>query len=1066
MRELVFRIVNYFVDSKLVPLLIMATIAMGLFAVINTPSEEEPQIVVPMIDVFVEMPGATSKEIEERVIYPMEKLLWEIPGVKFVYSTAYNGRALTIVRFRVGQDPEKSLVKTYDKLYAHLDWIPPGCSRPILKPHDINDVPIVTLTFWGKGYDAYRLRQIVARVDDEIRNIPGIAETFIKGGLRREVRIDLLPDRVYALGLDPVDVARIIQAQNQARMVGQYRRRDYSFVVRLGNFYHSIRDLENTVIKTVAGRPVFLKDIARIVDGPEEPKAYVFMVPGPAASHRGIQGKPGELYPAVTLAIAKRKGWNATKLANKILAKVELLKGDLIPDDVHVTVTRNYGQTAKDKTDTLLEHLLIATVSVAILIGIFLGARASLVVLVSIPVTLAVTLMIYYLYGYTLNRVTLFALIFCITILVDDPIVDVENIVRHLHLPENRGKSFRDIIVGAVVEVQAPLILATLTVIAAIAPMGFVRGLMGPYMRPMPVGASVAMLLSMAVAFVITPWVAYHFLPRHAREEEKETLITRIYRWVMGHYIRSAAWRWAFLFTVGVLFLLSCSLIYFKKVYVKMLPFDNKNEFQIILNMPEGSSLEKTARVTEEIARALMKEPLITDMELYIGTAAPFNFNGLVRHYYLRQGDHVADIQVNLVDKHHRKLQSHDIAKRVRPLVTAVARKYGARVTVAEVPPGPPVLQSLVAEVYGPNYEQQIELARKIKEIFARTPGVVDVDWYMTEPQVEWRLRVDRTKAMLSGVLPQRVLEVLETALPGKILGLFHDPSAKEDVYIQLRFPVAERSSLPDLSQLKVRSLSGRLVPLSEIAHWEKRVVPHPIYHKNLHPVVYVVGDMAGREEAPIYGILKINKALHQLRAPDGSPIHIYYRHQPFSARQWAVKWDGEWRITYEVFRDLGLAFAACLILIYFLVVAWFKSYTVPLVILAPIPLSLIGILPAHALMGAFFTATSMIGFIAGAGIVVRNSIILADFIELRLAQGYSLEDAVIDAGAVRFRPMLLTASAVVVGVFVILFDPIFKGMALSLMSGEMASTLFSRMVVPILYYLDHRIKKERRLVL
>ncbi len=1060
------RITEYFVDSKLTPLIILAMLCLGVLAILNTPSEEEPQIVVPMIDIFVEMPGATSQEIENRVISPMEKLLWEIPGVEYVYSTAMNGRALTVVRFYVGEDVEKSLVKAYTKLYQHLDWIPPGCSEPILKPRSIDDVPIVTLTFWGEGYDAYRLRQIVARVNDEIRNIPGISETFIKGGLRREVRIELQPDRIYALGLDPVDVAEMIVAQNQARLVGTFREGDYAFRVRLANFFTDLRDLENTVIHTVAGRPVYLRDVARVVEGPEEPEAYVFMVPGPAAEAREIEGEEGKLYPAVTLAIAKRKGWNATKLAEKILAKVEALKGDLIPEDLRVTVTRNYGETAREKTNELLEHLLIATVSVAVLIALFLGVRASLVVLVAVPVTLAITLLVYWLYGYTLNRVTLFALIFCIGILVDDPIVDVENIVRHLHLPENAGRPFREIIVRAVNEVRAPLILATLTVIAAIAPMGFVGGLMGPYMRPMPVGASVAMLLSMAVAFVITPWTAYHLLPKDLKHETRETLITRYYRWAMGHLIRSPYWRWGFLFFVGFLFLLSCSLIYFKLVYVKMLPFDNKSEFQVLLDLPEGTPLETTARVAEEVARALMQEPYITDLQLYVGTAAPFNFNGLIRHYYLRRGDHVADIQVNLVPKHERELQSHDIAKRVRPLVVEVARRYGARVTVAEVPPGPPVLQSLVVEVYGPDYEGQIELARKIREIFENTPGVVDVDWYMTDPQVEWRLKVDRVKAAQAGVTPQRVLAALEVALPGKILGLFHDPQAKEDVFLRLRFPQEERSSLPDLSEIRVRGVSGKLVPLSEIASWEKAVVPPPIYHKNLHRVVYVVGDLAGKEEAPVYGILKINRALKELRAPDGSPLKIYYTHLPFSEREWAIKWDGEWHVTYEVFRDMGLAFGACLILIYLLVVAWFRSYTVPLVILAPIPLSLIGILPAHALMGTFFTATSMIGFIAGAGIVVRNSIILVDFIELRLREGQPLEEAVIDAGAIRFRPMLLTAAAVVVGSFVILFDPIFNGLALSLMSGEVASTLFSRMVVPILYYLDHRIKQERRLVL
>ncbi len=1060
------RITNYFIDSKLTPLIILAMLCLGVLAILNTPSEEEPQIVVPMIDIFVEMPGATASEIEKRVVFPMEKLLWEIPGVEYVYSTAYNGRALTVVRFYVGEDVEESLVKTYTKLYQHLDWIPPGCSHPILKPRSIDDVPILTLTFWGPGYDPFRLRQLVARIDDEVRNIPGISETFIKGGLRREVRIELEPEKIYALGLDPLDVAQALYAQNQARLLGPYRRHSQVFYVRLQSFFNDVRDLENTVIKTVAGRPVYLRDIARVIDGPERPESYVFLVPGPAAAEKGIEGEVGKLYPAVTLAVAKRKGWNATKLAEKVLEKIDSLKGNLIPEDLKITVTRNYGETAREKTNELLEHLLIATVSVAVLIALFLGVRASLVVLVAVPVTLAITLLVYWLYGYTLNRVTLFALIFCIGILVDDPIVDVENIVRHLHLPENAGRPFREIIVRAVNEVRAPLILATLTVIAAIAPMGFVRGLMGPYMRPMPVGASVAMLLSMAVAFVITPWTAYHLLPKTLKHEHRETTLTRLYRWLMGHLLKSPLWRWSFLLGVGILFLLSCSLIYFKLVYVKMLPFDNKSEFQVLLDLPEGTALETTAQVAEEVAQALMQEPYITDVELYVGTASPFNFNGLIRHYYLRQGDHIADLQVNLVPKQKRSLQSHEIAKKIRPLVTAIAQRYGARVTVAEIPPGPPVLQSLVAEIYGPRYEDQIQLARKVRQIFEKTPGVVDVDWYMTEPQTEWRLKIDRTKASLAGVTPKRILEVLEIALPGKVLGLFHDPQAREDVFLRLRFPEARRSSLPDLSELKVRNPEGRLIPLSEMARWEKALVPHPIYHKNLHRVVYVVGDMAGKEEAPIYGILKINRALKELETPDGQPLKVYYTRIPFSEQEWALKWDGEWQVTYEVFRDLGLAFGACLILIYLLVVAWFRSYTVPLVILAPIPLSLIGILPAHALTGSFFTATSMIGFIAGAGIVVRNSIILADFAELRLREGYPLEEAVIDAGAIRFRPMLLTAAAVIVGSFVILFDPIFNGLALSLMSGEVASTLFSRMVVPILYYLEHRMKKERRLVL
>jgi multidrug efflux pump subunit AcrB len=1064
---LIAAITRAFVDSKLVPIIILAMLLMGGFAILNTPSEEEPQIVVPMIDIFVQMPGATPREIENRVISPMEKLLWEIPGVEYIYSTALDGHALSIVRFYVGEDTEKSLIKTYTKLYQHLDWIPAGCSLPLLKPRSIDDVPIISLTFWGDRYNSQTLRTIVTHVDDEIRNIPGISETFIQGSARRQAQIFLKPDKIYALGLDPADIAQSIQEQNRSERTGEFSSDNYSYQVRLNNFFQTIRDVENTVIKVSSGKAVFLRDVAEITDGPEEPESYVLFGAGAAAHQKNIAAEPGKLYPAITIAAAKRKGLNATDLANAVINKVEYLKGFIIPGDVQVTITRNYGNTAKEKSDELLKHLFIAIVAVAFLIALFLGARASLIVIIAVPVTLAITLFIYYFFGYTLNRVTLFALIFCIGILVDDPIVDVENIVRHLTLPENSGKPFKDVIIGAVNEVRSPLILATFTVIAAIMPMAFVGGLMGPYMRPMPVGASLAMLFSMVVAFVITPWAANHLLSKqsakhHTAEEDR---LTVYYRSLMGHLIRDRRWRWLFLGGVVLLFLLACSLFYFRQVYVKMLPFDNKSEFQVIVDMPEGSTVEQTGRVAEELGAFLLHQPEVTDYQLYIGTAAPFNFNGLIRHYYLREGPTVADIQVNLVAKGERDLQSHDIAKRVRPGLAAIGQKYGARIKVAEVPPGPPVLQTLVAEVYGPDYEKQIELAGKIKEIFLKTPSVVDVDWYMTGPQIEYRVEVDRDKALLSGVAPARVTEVLTTALKGTSVGLLHDPDAKEAVDILLRFPRDKRSSLPDLSSIKIKSQFGQLVTLAEIALIEKKTVSHPIYHKNLHPVVYVTGEMAGTEESPVYGIMAIDKQLEKITVPGGYTIETYYTHLPFSQKKWAIKWDGEWHITYEVFRDMGLAFGIVMILIFILVVGWFRSYTAPIVIMAPIPLSLIGIIPAHALTGSFFTATSMIGFIAGAGIVVRNSIILADFIELRLSEGMALEQAVIDAGAVRFRPMLLTALSVVVGSFVILFDPIFQGLALSLMAGEIAATLFSRMVVPILYYLDHRMKKERRLV-
>ncbi len=1063
-------VINTFVDSKLTPLIILSSLLLGAFAIFFTPSEEEPQIVVPMVDVMVSMPGASPGEIETRVVGPMERLLWEIPGVEYVYSTAMDGKALTIVRFYVGEDTEDSLLKAYDKLYSHFDWIPPGCSKPLLKSHSIDDVPIVSLTFWGDGYDALQLRQLAARVRDEIKQIPGISSTSIKGGLKRQLRVDLRQSSLSSLGLDAVDVIQALSSQNQASWITDITRDNMAFSLRLNNFFSSEEDVKSAVVKVVGGKIVRLGQIADISDGAQEPDSYVMI--GAGKGHWAKEGvtsmAPGQPRDAVTIAVAKRKGWNATELANRVIEKVEGLKGFILPADVNVVVTRDYGETAREKSNELLEHLAIATISVAILMALLLGVRASLVVLVAIPVTLAFTLFIYYIHGYTLNRVTLFALIFCIGILVDDPIVDVENIVRHLRLPFNKGRPVKDIIAEAVVEVGSPLILATFTVIVAILPLAFVRGLMGPYMRPMPVGASVAMFLSMVISFVITPWTAYHIMGRKEEHKvEKDTRLDKIYRWAMGHLIRNAWQRWAFLGGMALLFLLACSLIYFKVVRVKMLPFDNKSEFQVIIDMPEGTSLEQTARVAGSLGDVLAREDVVTDYELYVGTSAPFNFNGLVRHYYMRRGPNVAGIQVNLLPKHMRDEQSHPIAKRLRPKLQEVARQFGARIKVTEIPPGPPVLQTLVAEVYGPDYEEQIQVAGRIKEIFEQTEGVVDVDWYMTDPQTEYRVVVEKDKAAQAGVYPARVLQVLQAYMAGSPVGLLHVPEAREDVPIFLRLPLDSRAGLPDLKAIMVRSMSGHMVPLSEVAHIQKTVIAHPIYHKNLKPVVYVTGDVSGEEESPIYAIFKMNEALEKLVTPAGEEgIELYYTHLPFSSDKWAMKWDGEWHVTYEVFRDMGIAFAVVIVLIYVLVVGWFRSYSVPLVILAPIPLSLIGIIPAHAMMGAFFTATSMIGFIAGAGIVVRNSIILVDFIELRLAEGMPLGEAVIDAGAIRFRPMLLTSSAVVVGSFVILFDPIFQGLAISLMAGEVAATIFSRMVVPVLYYLDHRIKQEGRLVL
>jgi multidrug efflux pump subunit AcrB len=773
---------------------------------------------------------------------------------------------------------------------------------------------------------------------------------------------------------------------------------------------------------------------------------------------------PQSAIPAVTISVAKRKGKNAIEIADKVIEKVEHLKGSLIPVGVTLTTTRNYGETASEKSNELLLHMLIAILSVAALIWLTLGFREAGVVAIAIPVTLALTLAVFYFYGYTLNRITLFALIFSIGILVDDAIVVVENMVRHYRMPENKGRPVVDIAVEAVDEVGNPTILATFAVIAAILPMAFVGGLMGPYMKPIPIGATAAMVFSLLVAFIVTPWASLRLLKHKDggssghHGEEKEGRLTRAYRCVMGKLIRVPRWRYGFLLGVVLLLLASVSLFAFKLVRVKMLPFDNKSEFQIIIDTPEGTPLEQTAAVTREIADSLGTVPEVVNYQMYVGTASPYNFNGLVRHYYLRRGANVADIQVNLVGKGERSAQSHDIAKRIRPAIQQIAAKYNARVKVSEVPPGPPVLQTLVAEIYGPDYQRQIEIARNIRDIFDLTPGVVDVDCYVDDDQPFFLFVVDKEKAALNGVSAEQVAATLRIAVEGMQAGLAHQPGEKEDLPIVLRLPREQRSSIEDLKQIKVAGMRGSLIPLGELVKVEERTYDKSIYHKNMMPVTYVTGDVAGSEESPVYAVLKLNEAIEKMKLPEGYSLERYVASQPFLTDKFAMKWDGEWHITYEVFRDLGLAFAAVLVLIYILVVGWFQSFKTPFAIMAAIPFSLVGILPAHGMMNAFFTATSMIGFIAGAGIVVRNSIILVDFVELRLKQGMPLADAVVDAGAVRFRPMMLTAAAVVVGATVILFDPIFQGLAISLMAGEVASLLLSRMTVPILYYLcEHK---------
>ncbi len=1059
------RIAQTFINANLTPLIVIAALLLGLFAIKMTPREEEPQIVVPMVDIFLPMPGSEPKEVQERVVKPFEAALWEIKGVEYLYSMSRPGMGVITVRFAVGQPMEESLVKLYNKVMSNRPLLPPGAGEPQVVPKSIDDVPILTISLWSERYDHATLRKLALEISDELRKSENTAETEIKGGFSRELRIMLDASRLAGYGLSPLQVASALQRGNSSQSSGSFSKANREILVNSGTFIEDRETAQRLVIGIHNGKPVYLSDVAEIKDGTKEPDTYVFMGLGTKnVSHSAdVAGvNPAGDYPAVSISVAKRRGANATWVADDLIQKVEALKGVVIPSDVHVTVTRNYGDTAREKNNELLFHMFLAAISVTILIAINMGWRAGAVAAIAIPVTLALTILIFYLIGYTLNRITLFALIFSIGILVDDAIVVVENIHRYFTtstLPPLKAA------IKAVDEIGNPTILATFAVIASILPMGFVGGLMGPYMRPIPVGASMAMLFSMLIAFIVTPYFAFRFMkgerhniasgqkPGEKQPETDDSRLTAFYRHWMGRLLHERRLRDGFLIGVVILLLISCSLIWFKAVTVKMLPFDNKNELQIIIDAPDGTPLEQTARISREIGDILREVPEVTNFQTYIGTSAPFNFNGLVRHYYLRKSPSLADIQVNLLPKDERAEQSHSIAKRIRPLVKGVADKYQARIKVAEIPPGPPVLSTLVAEIYGPTDGARANLAGRIRSVMTKTEGVVDVDWFREDNQPKLIFSVNQEKAALSGIAVNDVVQTMLIALNGSNIGLMHVAKEKEPVPVNLRLEAARRSSSADLSALFVSGPHGS-VPLSELVQIITTNENKTLYRKNLRDVIYVIGDVAGQIEAPVYAILKMQKEIAALPTTDGAKLEITAASQPQNNSRMGMKWDGEWHITYEVFRDLGIAFAAVMVLIYILVVAWFKDFTTPLVIMAPIPLTLIGILPGHAIFGAFFTATSMIGFIALAGIIVRNSIILIDFAEMKRSEGMPLDEAIIEAGAVRFRPMLLTGAAVVVGSFVIVFDPIFQGLALAMMCGEIASTTLSRVTIPILYFM------------
>ncbi len=1040
------RVAQAFLHSKLTPLVTIASLAVGALAIVATPREEEPQISVPMIDVIAALPGAAPDEVENLLTRPIEKLMWEVPGVEYVYALASEGMTLVTVRFKVGENQDRAVSRVFDKLGAAADRAPPGAMPPLIKPHSIDDVPILALTLHGGGYGSDALRSMAAHLADELATIPDLARIDLIGGQPAQLRVTLDPARLAASGVTPGEVMQALRAANVRLPAGEFASANEVFLVSVGAPIRTARDAGDVMIANRAG-PVYLRNVATIVEAPAEATDYV--------TH-AARGKSGEQ--AVTIAVAKRPGVNATDIAHAALARVEQARSRLLPADVQVDVTRNYGETASEKSNELMLHLLIATLSVTVLVGLFLGWREALVVLVAVPVTLALTLFVYYAMGYSLNRITLFALIFSIGILVDDAIVVVENIYRHMQM----GDRTPDVAaVEGVDEVGNPTILATFTVIAAILPMAFVSGMMGPYMRPIPVGASAAMVASLAVAFIVTPYLALRLLKGHvaagphmpdrAHEPEESTRFARFYAGIMTPLMDLPRRRRAFYGGIGVLLLLSVGLLFAKLVEVKMLPFDNKSEFQVVLDLPEGATLETSNAAADAVAAYLRTVPEVVSTETYAGTSAPFNFNGLVRHYFMRRGANVADVQVNLLPKGDRHRQSHDIAVAVRPAVDSIARGFGANAKIAEIPPGPPVLSTLVAEIYAADDSTRLAAAMRVKAVMESTPGVVDVDWTVEAPQARRVFRVDRVRAAEAGASVEQVAQVLTMALSGAYAGLASVPTSREGVAIVPRLDLTTRSGIEALLAVPVATPRGP-TPLARFVTVDSTTRSPLRMRKNLRPVIYVTGDVAGTIESPVYAILAMNKALDTIQV-GGASIARYNAVAPDRLDETAIKWDGEWQVTIEVFRDLGLAFAAVLVLIYVLVVGWFQSFKVPLVIMAPIPLTLIGILPGHAITGAFFTATSMIGMIALAGIIVRNSILLVDFIQLAEARGRPLREAVIESGAVRFRPIALTAAAVIIGGMVMVLDPIFQGLAVALMSGAVVATLLTMVVVPLLYW-------------
>ncbi|BBB29608.1 efflux RND transporter permease subunit [Neptunomonas japonica] len=1044
-------IANRFMRSQLTPLLALVGLLMGVFAALVTPREEEPQINVTMANVMVPFPGASVTDVEALVSTPLEQVLGEIKDMEHVYSVSSPGMAVLTVQYKVGVERTEALVRLYNAVYSNMDWRPAnlGVGPIIVKPKGIDDVPIVALTLHSSDMSrgAYELRQVAHALEAELKRVPGTRDIETIGGPEQTVRVLLDPQKMAARNISITELKEALILSNIAVKAGAFVGDNKYTPVTAGTFFSTRDDLIELVVGMVDGRPVYLQDIAAIKQFAAENKQYVWF------AEKGTKVSQ----PAVTLTVSKKPGENAVDIANHVLERVEHLKGHVIPQGVEVTITRNYGKTANDKANKLIQKLIFATLSVIALVFLALGRREAIVVGAAVVLTLMVTLFASWAWGFTLNRVSLFALIFSIGILVDDAIVVVENIHRHMALD---NKTLLEAIPIAVDEVGGPTILATFTVIAALLPMAFVSGLMGPYMSPIPINASMGMLLSLIIAFTFTPWLCHKLLKHNVSPQQNHTSVNTsdkadvaesrlydVFKRLMMPFLGAGKRlnRYLLGFSLIALIAGAIGLGVMQLVILKMLPFDNKSEFQVVVDMPEGTTLEQTNRVLFELTSSLLNVDEVENVQAYAGTASPIGFNGLVRQYYLRQAANQGDLQVNLADKKQRDRSSHEIALSVRPQLIRIAEQFSASVKVIEVPPGPPVMAPLVAEVYGPDYKGQVAKARELESLFKKTSGLVDIDTSIEANADRVVFEIDRSKAARLGISQADVVSSIAAALGGEDVTYLHTGHAKYPIPVRLELPIAGKADANALLDIKLRSRSGKLIPLSEVVTVLNRVWEKNIYHKDLLPVVYITGDMAGQQDSPLYGMFDmVGKIKKMEQTFISQPEHQY---------DYSVKWDGEWQITYETFRDMGAAYSVGLILIYLLVVAQFGSYMVPLVIMAPIPLTMIGIMPGHALLNSQFTATSMIGMIALAGIIVRNSILLVDFINHLIARGVALEEAVVSAASVRAKPIILTAVAAMMGAFFILDDPIFNGLAVSLIFGLLVSTLLTLVVIPLLYY-------------